>query len=121
MANQTTLCTLCNKRVKPHDVSVTCTLCSRPTHSQCLPIYTTDDFNYAANTNGHWSCTSCLENIFPFYSIESNENIHQELNNHSQNMLDIYVFQIREIRVCRSKLRGFLFSKRVGGCEYGYR
>ena len=89
MANQIISCSICNKRVKNHESIVNCTLCKLPTHSRCLPIYSLDDIAYATNENGHWSCTSCLADIFPFHQIENNEEIQIELNNQTNNMLDI--------------------------------
>ena len=77
-SEMTNTCNVCNKRVKSHDKFTRCTLCSYNTHFKCLPIYNEDDYNYAQNTNGNWSCTTCLKQVFPFYEVEDNEQLQQQ-------------------------------------------
>jgi hypothetical protein len=79
MANLILHCNVCKKRAKRHENYAVCNLCSLPTHYQCLPIYQNEDNIYASNPNGHWSCPTCLENNFPFFSVE-NDYFSQQIN-----------------------------------------
>ena len=107
MDNQNSYCNICKKRVTPHENTAVCNLCSKPSHLRCLPIYNTEDNNYATNTNGHWSRTLCLETNFPFFSIEDsdfNQQVTSSRTNHIHdfesldNML-FHPFEINEIDV----------------------
>jgi hypothetical protein len=83
------ICLICNKRVQRHDQISTCNLCSNPIHLRCLPTYGDEDRLYANDVNGHWSCVICLQNIFPFFAIEHNEEILIEINDFSKHIHDI--------------------------------
>jgi hypothetical protein len=63
-------CNICNQRVANHDRNARCNLCNTHIHLKCLPIYNEEDNNYATSTTGHWTCTKCLSEIFPFYDID---------------------------------------------------
>jgi hypothetical protein len=89
MANLVLYCNACKKRAKPHENYATCTLCSHPTHINCLPIYLHDDATYATNPNGHWTCPSCLEYNFPFFSLENDYFSQQLTTEHLENMHDL--------------------------------
>ena len=58
-------------------------------HLRCLPNYSESDKDYALNLNGHWTCTCCLSNIFPFFNIEENDTLLYEINEKSQHIHDI--------------------------------
>ena len=86
MATPKTKCITCNRVVKTDDPSVNCTNCNSNYHNKCLPIYLEEDIKYANNPLNHWTCPKCLGSIFPFYEIETNEEIsnflrHSEIEN----------------------------------------
>ena len=89
MANLIMYCNACSKRAKQHEKYAICSLCSLPTHINCLPIYLDEDTSYATNQNGHWTCPTCLENHFPFFSLGNDDVSHQLTIEYSQNMHDL--------------------------------
>jgi hypothetical protein len=84
MANIIQNCNICNKRVKIHEKTVTCKLCTIPSHHHYLPIYSPEDIAYASNPNHHWTCPTCLTNIFPFHLIDIDQDFHQQINSQHQ-------------------------------------
>jgi hypothetical protein len=129
MVNQ--LCNICKKRVKQHDNFATCSLCNHPSHFKCLPIYSIEDNIYATNPNGHWSCTNCLSDIFPFSSIEDDDLIQAVINKQSEHIHDIdalnnLIFQPFEINELDeisdldpdSNYYNPLINQNITGCKY---
>jgi hypothetical protein len=94
MANIVPLCTLCQKRIRQHEITIQCSTCYFFTHCNCLPTYSTDDILNAKNPQSHWSCTSCLSDLFPFFSLETADEFNNPTNvppyfniNNLENML----------------------------------
>ena len=87
MLNNT--CEICKKWVQSHERIAICNLCSKPSHLQCLTTYNKLDNICAANPNGHWSCRTCLANLFQFYAIEENATILQEIHDQTKHIHDI--------------------------------
>ena len=86
-------CPICLKRILGHERTALCTLCQANTHKQCLPNYNPDDFIYATNTLGNWTCPTCLESLFPFFSIEDNNHLHITINNDNNIAIDLDLLQ----------------------------
>jgi hypothetical protein len=80
-------CNICSKRTKLHDRTLKCNTCQTKVHINCLPIYSDSDSEYAAIESNHWSCTVCLQTLFPYYDSESH-------NLHSFNDVDDSTFDI---------------------------
>ena len=70
MADSQPHCRKCSKKIQTHSRVIKCHLCSNSTHITCLTQYTLIDIEYANSNNEHWSCPSCLSELFPFYDIE---------------------------------------------------
>jgi hypothetical protein len=68
-------CPLCGKGFTQHSPSILCTTCNHPVHPKCLPLYFDSDIAYSQNPDSHWSCPSCLNAIFPFFTIENNDEL----------------------------------------------
>jgi hypothetical protein len=83
MPNTHPKCTLCNKGITQHVSFINCSTCNHPTHSKCLPLYLDSDIQYAQDIDNHWSCPKCLENFFPLFSTENNEDIIGNFHNHT--------------------------------------
>ena len=81
-------CSKCLKRILSHENSIKCGLCQQYIHVNCLPIYNEEDIEYARNPNNNWSCISCLKSLFPYNSVENNNDIQREIN-HTENQYDI--------------------------------
>ena len=81
-------CKLCSKRVRDPDKSVKCSLCLHLIHIPCLPTYLNTDVDYANSPTNNWSCTKCLELIFPFNIIENSESFYDNINSNSHNPYD---------------------------------
>ena len=75
MDNKINDCVNCHKRVRQHERIIQCTTCKYPTHCNCLPTYSTADIEYARELSNDWSCINCLKTLFPFHSLENNEEI----------------------------------------------
>ena len=131
MANNITHCIICKKRVQNHEGIASCNLCNHPSHFRCLPIYTDEDNTYATDPNGHWSCPTCLSIIFPFNSIEDDDNIQLEIRNHTNNMHNIetlneMIFQPFEINDMEeindldpdSNFYNPFINQNITGCKY---
>ena len=82
-------CEICKKSVRCHEKMALCNLCNKYTHLRCLPTYNVSDNEYATANHGHWTCTYCLANIFPFFNIEENNNLIHEINEISRQTHDI--------------------------------
>ena len=72
-----------------HDNTANCTTCYTHWHAKCLPIYSTDDFQYASNPANNWTCPHCLRDLFPFNNIENNIDFIQAITNPNPNTIDI--------------------------------
>ena len=72
MANRQEPCKICKKRIITHENIINCSLCTHSIHSKCLPIYSTDDIIYAKDPSNFWTCPPCLQETFPFNTIEAN-------------------------------------------------
>ena len=70
MANNQNKCKVCMKRLVTHEKMIKCSLCLQSTHTKCLPTYSRQDIDYASAENNHWTCPSCLAEIFPYNTIE---------------------------------------------------
>jgi hypothetical protein len=83
-----TKCSVCNKKIRNHELLLECSLCNNPIHTRCLPFYSEIDIEYAKNTSKNWSCISCLKEIFPFFELEDNQDIsnYNILNDHNINI-----------------------------------
>jgi hypothetical protein len=79
MANLNPVCRSCLKKVQSHSKTIKCHLCSAHTHILCLKQYSAQDIEYATNIINHWTCPTCLKDIFPFYEIEESANLYQLL------------------------------------------
>jgi hypothetical protein len=80
-----------------HEKCLLCSTCNSSVHQKCLPLYLPDDVTYASNPVNQWSCTTCLQNLFPFYNIETDSDIHSTIINHNHigpdlNILDELIF-----------------------------
>ena len=69
------VCPICTKGFTQHVPKIFCTTCLQHLHISCLPTYSDSDIQAINNGTNHWSCTICLANIFPFFSIEENDEI----------------------------------------------
>ena len=91
MANVTNYCSICNKGTKQHEVTIFCQTCKFFQHAKCLPLYTTADITYANNISNCWTCPPCLSNLFPFYALETQEDLNNHI--HTRNHLDIQTLE----------------------------
>ena len=82
-------CEICKKRLQRHEKKAPCNICFKSTHLRCLPNYSESDKEYALNSNGHWTCTCCLANIFPFYNVDDNDTLLHEINEQIEHIHDI--------------------------------
>ena len=48
-----------------------CTLCKSYTHVSCLNLYSTEDLDYIKNSPNNWTCPTCLNELFPYYTIDN--------------------------------------------------
>ena len=71
MASNINKCNICGKRTQTHDPTLLCNICQTKIHINCLPIYLDKDITYASNPDNQWSCTKCLQEIFPFSDLDS--------------------------------------------------
>jgi hypothetical protein len=126
MANR---CPTCDKKVTRQQYKVTCTLCRKSTHYKCLPTYNDQDIEYAKSPNGHWSCTYCLQNLFPFSNLEendwiindcTNENIHdiESLNEMIFNPFDLNEIDEEDDLDPDNIFYGPIMQQNVLGCKY---
>ena len=89
-------CPICQKGIRNHERTVTCTSCSRCVHQPCLPIYSDVDIEYANDPSNCWTCTSCWKQLFPFHMLETNEELSLCLANNNQvdlNRLSNMIFE----------------------------
>jgi hypothetical protein len=89
MANHTSQCNICIKRIRPHENSIKCSLCLTYTHANCLPIYSDSDCEYASDTANFWTCPSCFKSFFPFNSLEADVDFIEAINNPINSSLDL--------------------------------
>ena len=75
MANNPPLCKLCSKGITQHAPTILFSTCRQHVHTTCLPIYLDVDIIYSKDKSNHWSCPSCLKELYPFYILESNSDI----------------------------------------------
>jgi hypothetical protein len=80
-------CSVCKKRTKLTDRCVKCSLCNKLLHIKCLPVYSQNDIDYATNSD-NWPCTVCLREIFPFFNLETNQDL-LNCNNLNANDMDL--------------------------------
>jgi hypothetical protein len=83
-----TICSVCSKKIRTSDTTVKCTLCDQPVHIKCLPVYNKTDIEYANHPSNNWSCTTCLRELFPFSTLEENQDI-INYNNRNDNNLNL--------------------------------
>ena len=81
MANIHQHCKICTKRTWRHEHVTICSSCSSPIHNKCLPTYSVTDIEYASNVSNSWTCPPCLQQLFPFNSIDANSDILEAINN----------------------------------------
>jgi hypothetical protein len=81
MANPHPICNLCKKGITQHVSTISCSTCNLPTHSKCLLLYMDSDIQYAKTNANHWSCPTCLSDLFPFFDITNNDEIINCLQN----------------------------------------
>ena len=90
MAFNCITCPTCNRRVKRNDSSAMCYMCRSSFHAKCLPLYTSEDMEYASLPVNNWTCPNCLRDCFPLHAIEEDEEVinfylHNDLRNVSTN------------------------------------
>jgi len=81
-----TECSVCRKKTRSTDRCIKCSLCFRPVHIKCLPTYNQNDIDYATDPSNNWSCTICLQELFPFFNLETNQDL---LNDNTQNNFNL--------------------------------
>jgi hypothetical protein len=74
------LCPVCKKGFTQHVPKLLCTTCLKNIHISCLPAYKDSDVLAVNNGDAHWSCMLCLADLFPFYSIENNDELINEMH-----------------------------------------
>ena len=79
-------CSMCRKIVRATDKCIKCSLCTKFVHIKCLPSYNQDDIDYASNPANNWSCTVCLRETFPFFNLETNQEL---INCNNQNITNM--------------------------------
>ena len=67
------MCTICSKKIFDWNRFLICDICDKPVHIKCNKI-STNDFKYFNNNPGKsFNCFSCLEQLFPFTNLDSNQ------------------------------------------------
>jgi hypothetical protein len=77
---------MCRKMIRATDRCIKCSLCTKLVHIKCLPSYNQDDIDYASNPANNWSCTMCLQETFPFFNLETNQELINCNNQNTNNM-----------------------------------
>jgi hypothetical protein len=76
-----------------HSNFVKCTLCLQLSHAKCLPNYSDTDLAYAKHASNDWTCPKCLNEIFPFNSIDDTPLFLASINNPVNAQPDANSFQ----------------------------
>jgi hypothetical protein len=79
-------CSVCMRKTRSTDKCLKCSICNSPVHIKCLPSYNQNDIDYASDLSNNWSCTICLRSLFPFYNLESNQDL---INYNTQNISNL--------------------------------
>jgi hypothetical protein len=95
MADTRKSCNICCKGVRNHERVITCNCCRNDIHQRCLPTYSVHDVEYANEATNDWMCTKCLMDIFPFFNVETAEELLLVQSNNNQvdlNRLNTLIF-----------------------------
>jgi hypothetical protein len=79
-------CPICKKGFTQYVPKIFCTTCLQDIHISCLPAYSDADILAINNSTNIWSCTICLFNLFPFYNIEDNDDIINQMHSNSNSI-----------------------------------
>ena len=66
------ICYDCNKKILSKHNYLKCSTCLKYFNLECLQYLNLNEYRQIIHSKTAWSCTFCLENIFPFYNIEDN-------------------------------------------------
>ena len=77
------------KRIVNHEKTIKCSLCLFSTHTKCLPTYSRLDIEYAIIEDNHWTCPSCLAELFPYNTIEDTPTFINTVLNPSTHNIDL--------------------------------
>ena len=71
MSRMINICFICNGHVSDHAYKLYCSICKKMFHLKCITLNKKDMDDLSQIDD--WTCTLCLQEIFPFHTIEDND------------------------------------------------
>ena len=66
------ICPVCERNIQSHAHKIQCSLCKSHYHLNCITL-ARDEQLYVQNNSNIWYCSTCIESIFPFNTIENDQ------------------------------------------------